>query len=152
MRRTPAVLLILLLMVGSLQEATAHAADPPSEATVVTANGHVLPPMPSELRQPSVHADMLAEHAADTLDFDPGGPPTILLDRNGAPQAAGAAADLDGGLSAELSEAALPNGLRKEVFGFLPYWMLTDAALGSMNYTLVSTIAYFSVGANKDGY
>ena len=37
------------------------------------------------------------------------------------------------------------------MFGFLPYWMLTDAALASMNYQLVSTIAYFSVNANKDG-
>ena len=42
--------------------------------------------------------------------------------------------------------------LRKEIFGFLPYWMLTDAALAELNYRLVSTIAYFSVGVSADGY
>ncbi len=55
------------------------------------------------------------------------------------------------GTLAQLSAARLPNGLRKEVFGFLPYWMLTDSALASMNYQLVSTIAYFSVNANMEG-
>ncbi len=55
------------------------------------------------------------------------------------------------GTMAQLSAARLPNGLRKEVFGFLPYWMLTDSALASLNYQLVSTIAYFSVNANMEG-
>ena len=63
---------------------------------------------------------------------------------------AGAAVEPMGTL-AQVSAAGLPNGLRKEVFGFLPYWMLTDSALASMNYQLVSTIAYFSVNANMDG-
>ena len=48
--------------------------------------------------------------------------------------------------------AGLPNGLRREVFGFLPYWILSDAgAMEQMNYELVSTIAYFGVGARSDG-
>ena len=47
--------------------------------------------------------------------------------------------------------AALPNGLSHEVFGYLPYWMLSSAQMANLDYDLVSTIAYFSVGARKDG-
>jgi hypothetical protein len=46
---------------------------------------------------------------------------------------------------------ALPNGLQKQVFGFLPYWMLGDADLQWLHYDLVSTIAYFGVAARADG-
>jgi spore germination protein YaaH len=38
--------------------------------------------------------------------------------------------------------------LRRQVFGFLPYWEVNDAVL---NYDVLSTIAYFSVGADKYG-
>ena len=74
----------------------------------------------------------------------------MLLGDAAEPEMAGAAVEPMGTV-AQLSAAGLPNGLRKEVFGFLPYWMLTDAALASMNYQLVSTIAYFSVNANMEG-
>jgi spore germination protein YaaH/uncharacterized protein YraI len=157
MRRSPAVVLILLLMVGSLPPGPVHAADPIVDGPLATPDGRsdgpALQPMPDELAQPSVHAEMLAAHAADTLDFKPGAAPTVALERPGDTDLSRATAEMDGGLATqELSVAELPNGLRKEVFGFLPYWMLTDSALASMNYQLVSTIAYFSVNANKDGY
>jgi spore germination protein YaaH/putative cell wall-binding protein len=45
----------------------------------------------------------------------------------------------------------LPNGLRKEVLGFLPYWFMDPADIGYIRYDLASTIAYFSIGANSDG-
>ncbi len=38
--------------------------------------------------------------------------------------------------------------LRREVMGFLPYWEVNDAVL---DYELLSTIAYFSVGADRNG-
>ena len=38
--------------------------------------------------------------------------------------------------------------LRRQVFGFLPYWTLGDRTTG-LNYDLLSTIAYFSVGADR---
>ncbi len=38
--------------------------------------------------------------------------------------------------------------LRRQVMGFLPYWELSDAKL---DYELLSTIAFFSVGADKNG-
>ena len=126
------------------------AADPLPDGAVRTADGRVLPPLPDELQQPSVHAEMLSDHAGDAMHFKAGGAPSVLL---GRPQAArdGRAAVEPMGTLAQVSAAGLPNGLRKEVFGFLPYWMLTDSALASMNYQLVSTIAYFSVNANMDG-
>ncbi len=43
-----------------------------------------------------------------------------------------------------------PNGLRREVFGFLPYWELSDADL-RLDYSVLSTIGYFGVGADGQG-
>ena len=42
------------------------------------------------------------------------------------------------------------NGLRREVFGFLPYWEVSDSST-SLNWSVLSTIAYFSVGADQNG-
>src|SRR5437867_5132354 len=95
--------------------------------------------MPAELMQRSVHAEMLATEGRGHFDFRPGKRPRVALTPSSSTLQLGTAAP------------ALPNGLRKEVFGFLPYWMLNDTALASMNYHLVSTIAYFSVGANREG-
>jgi len=44
--------------------------------------------------------------------------------------------------------APLPgSSLRREVYGFLPYWTLGDY----INYDVVSTIAYFGIDLNTDG-
>ena len=40
--------------------------------------------------------------------------------------------------------------LRRQVFGFLPYWQLS-ARSTRLDYRLLSTIAYFGVGADSDG-
>lgn len=40
--------------------------------------------------------------------------------------------------------------LRRQVFGFLPYWELNDSTT-TLNYDLLSTIAYFGVGADAKG-
>jgi spore germination protein YaaH/flagellar hook assembly protein FlgD len=42
------------------------------------------------------------------------------------------------------------SGLRRQVFGFLPYWELSGAST-SLNYGTLTTIAYFSVGADAAG-
>ncbi len=47
-------------------------------------------------------------------------------------------------------DLAAASGLRRQVFGFLPYWELSGAA-SKLNYDVLSTIAYFSVGATKAG-
>ncbi len=98
----------------------------------MTSNGRVLPPLPAELSGTTVHGEMLADEGAAQLQFAAGAQP----------------AEMPGGASS----LALPNGLKKEVLGFLPYWLLSDANLSFLRYDLVSTIAYFSVGASRDGY
>ncbi len=40
--------------------------------------------------------------------------------------------------------------LRRQVFGFLPYWELSDRST-RLDYQLLSTIAYFGVGADANG-
>ena len=47
-------------------------------------------------------------------------------------------------------DLAAAAGLRRQVFGFLPYWELSGAA-SKLNYDVLSTIAYFSVGATATG-
>jgi spore germination protein YaaH/flagellar hook assembly protein FlgD len=57
--------------------------------------------------------------------------------------------------AARVEPAAAPvrtagSRLLRHVFGFLPYWELSDSST-SLNYELLSTIAYFSVGADPAG-
>ncbi|MCA1588029.1 MAG: hypothetical protein LC744_05115 [Chloroflexi bacterium] len=92
-----------------------------------------------ESSPPTVHAEMLAENEGVTLDLPAGDKPE--------PMAASATAVA----RATGSVSALPNGLRREVLGYLPYWMLTSPNLSSLRYDRVSTIAYFSVGVLPDG-
>jgi hypothetical protein len=51
---------------------------------------------------------------------------------------------------ADLAAAVDPGGLKREVFGFLPYWQLTDPAT-RLDWETLSTIAYFGVGAAANG-
>jgi chitinase len=44
---------------------------------------------------------------------------------------------------------ALP--LRREVFGFLPYWTMGDGMADALRYDHLSTIALFGIGIRKDG-
>ncbi|MGZ8513392.1 MAG: glycosyl hydrolase family 18 protein [Candidatus Limnocylindria bacterium] len=87
---------------------------------------------------PSVHAEMLTEYEGVTLDLPVGDKPE--------PMSQSAA-----GIAADGSVSALPNGLRREVLGYLPYWLLTSSSLPSLRYDRISTIAYFSVGVLPDG-
>ena len=48
------------------------------------------------------------------------------------------------------SDLAAASGLRRQVFGFLPYWEVSGAST-RLNYDVLSTIAYFSVGADRAG-
>jgi spore germination protein YaaH/flagellar hook assembly protein FlgD len=53
-------------------------------------------------------------------------------------------------VTARLAAAVDPGGLRREVFGFLPYWELTDSST-TLDWETLSTIAYFGVGAAANG-
>lgn len=70
-----------------------------------------------------------------------------MVDPADAPAADGASA-----ARPAVGDPASPTnaGLLRQVFGFLPYWELSDSA-ATLNYDVLSTIAYFSVGADASG-
>jgi len=56
----------------------------------------------------------------------------------------------DGPIVAEPAALVTSGGaLRREVFGFAPYWQLANAP--NWNYSLLSTVAYFGLDVNGDG-
>ncbi|HLB35469.1 MAG TPA: glycosyl hydrolase family 18 protein, partial [Gemmatimonadales bacterium] len=129
------------------------------DGPVTLPNGKVLPIKPAWVQESSVQAQMLAEHGNDRPAFAPGGRPQPI-GRNVASLSTAPGPDTTvyslglatpGAAFATLAATTLPNGMRKEVFGFLPYWMLSDAELQWMQYQLVTTIAYFGVAARSDG-
>jgi spore germination protein YaaH/putative cell wall-binding protein len=132
--------MVLSLVIGS----SALAGEEPLGETVVLDDGSVLPPMPPDGLAPTVHAEMLADHA--------GGPATAP---EADPSIAGTAQplavlDTESG-AAQGPAGPLPNGLQNEVLGFLPFWKLDAGSRASLRYDLVSTIAYFSVDVQANG-
>ena len=150
---------------------------------------------------PSVHYEEALAHAADRIEFEPGGRVTVgFRPRPGDRWTVGGRAPrgLPAGRASGRAIAASPQGslsaadkapadplpvdqptvdpagvveadpasvvtasdappipqatasLRREVFGFLPYWELS-ASSTTLNYDLLSTIAYFGVGVENDG-
>ncbi|MGH2463344.1 MAG: glycosyl hydrolase family 18 protein [Candidatus Limnocylindria bacterium] len=164
------VTLILFGVVGGSPSAMLGAEPAPAVAWPVPprvpdgpltlADGTVLPVAPASLfTRQSVQAEMAADHADDKLTFMPGARPAAPLAGPGAALAWPSSNDGDV-VSLDLADpssapaadlTALPNGLRKEVVGFLPYWMLDASDLQWMQYQLVSTIAFFGVAAKSDG-
>src|SRR3954452_23754874 len=80
-----------------------------------------------------------APAASDAPIAAPGG--ASFVDASGASYTQPAQAEFD---------FAAASGLRRQVFGFLPYWELSGAS-NKLNYDVLSTIAYFSVGATSTG-
>ena len=85
-------------------------------------------------------------HAAERPAFTPGGPATTPLEATRSAATASRSAALTS--STTRSTTA---GLRREVLGFLPYWTLGSRDL-RLDYTTLSTIAYFAVTAGPDGH
>jgi putative cell wall-binding protein/spore germination protein YaaH len=132
--------MVLSLVIGS----SALAGDEPLGEAVVLDDGSVLPPMPPDGLAPTVHAEMLADHAGGPATA-PEGDPSI------APAAQPLAVlDTESG-AAQGPAGPLPNGLQNEVLGFLPFWKLDAGSRASLRYNLVSTIAYFSVDVQANG-
>jgi len=129
--------------------------------SIVLPNGRVLPPQPPGVGGLSEMAVQWLAHTNDRIAFTPGSKPQPLVPGPGpivetVADPSSASVDLiplapTGGSSAQATLASLPNGLKKQVFGFLPYWMLGASDLQWMRYDLVSTIAYFGVAARSDG-
>ena len=119
--------------------------------------GEALPPAPDGAEVPSVHAEMHREHGARVYHFEPGERPEIELpDEYRGPTAETepsiVLASWTSGDDATAGTYALPNELRREVHGFLPYWLLEPENLQYLRYDRLSTIAYFSVDARSNGY
>src|SRR5438132_8893125 len=89
------------------------------------------------------HARDEARHAHDPLRFTPAQSAAIARQpaRN---RAQGAAAPSAAATSSN-------EGLRREVFGFAPYWALNQGQQTIWNYSLLSTVAYFGLTVNGDG-
>jgi len=58
--------------------------------------------------------------------------------------------DPSAAIPAHLTAVVDPGGLRREVFGFLPYWEIADPST-KLDWEKLSTIAYFGVGAAANG-
>jgi spore germination protein YaaH/flagellar hook assembly protein FlgD len=67
------------------------------------------------------------------------------------PQTADDSSASSGAVEPAAPQAVVGDRLRREVFGFLPYWALTDSAL-TLDYSALSTVAYFGVGADAAGH
>lgn len=149
-RRRP---LLLLLLAGALTlpASPAVAADPPLGGAVTKDDGTVLPEMPADAVRPSVQSEMLAEHGGAEATI--ASAPTSVQamgEAGGIVESAAPLVETAGGAAGPAGP--LPNGLRREVLGFLPYWKLDSASRAALRLDLVSTIAYFSIGAQPNGY
>ena len=114
------------------------AAPLPSAAPASPVPDPALPaPDPAELRaDPASPAPESSDAPVDAPAGDPGAPAT-----GAGFVAPEVTADFD---------LAAASGLRRQVFGFLPYWELSGAS-SKLNFDTLSTIAYFSVGADSKG-
>jgi spore germination protein YaaH len=136
LRRAASLATVLALAASTVAGPPVAAVDP--TAPPVPADDAV-PTVPTV---PTIHAEMLAEHEGEALDFALGARPEPRVDRR----------PLTGvSTQSESGGGVLPNALEAEVFGYLPYWMLDSASLAHLDYDLVSTIAYFGVPAQADG-
>ncbi len=160
---------VVALLVSTIgQPAITAAADPhaspapqvQADGSVLLPNGKVLPVAPPGLVGPSEMATEWMAHQHDKLSFTPGSRPqprtdaTLSVAPSSTDQAGliPLAPTTPTATQATLAAStALPNGLKKEVFGFLPYWMLSATDLQWLRYDNLSTIAYFGVAARSDG-
>ncbi|HXG25345.1 MAG TPA: glycosyl hydrolase family 18 protein, partial [Candidatus Binatia bacterium] len=89
-------------------------------------------PLGAAWDQPSVEADAVADLASSSIATSTGDTSGVTTDGVTTAAAVGA------------------NGLRREVFGFLPYWELSDSST-VLDWRVLSTVAYFSVGCRSNG-
>lgn len=150
--RRLSLLLVALLVIAVPAPATAD--EPSLGDAVVLEDGTVLPPMPADLISRSAQSEMLEEHGGLIAPTSGGiGTMSVQTPLDAGGVTAEAANPL---VVAESSVAgpagALPNQLTHEVLGFLPYWKLDTTTRAALRMDLLSTIAYFSIGVQSNGY
>ena len=139
-RRAAAGLLTLILVLAGGPVAAVEPTPAPDVPDAV-APGQPMSPV-------TIHAEAAASLAGSTTSFEAGARPAPLA---GVGLGGGGGTTGTNGDDGSGSTLALPNGLSREVFGYLPWWELSSARLASMDYDLVSTIAFFGVPARSDG-
>lgn len=147
-----------ILMLAAILLATplpAFGADPSLGDAVSLPDGTVLPPMPSEQVVPSVQSEMLEEHGGLVTDQADGSTLGPLVESSVAEagvvvEAASPLILMEGSVAGPAGP--LPNQLTREVLGFLPYWKLDTTTRAALRMDLLSTIAYFSIGVQSNGY
>ena len=118
----------------------------PSALPEPTAPESTTAPAPRVAPEPEPSADATPASSApiDPAVDQPVVDPADVIPAVSASWTGGSAGDID------LQATVDPGALRREVFGFLPYWQVNASTL-SIQYDKISTIAYFGVGANSDG-
>ena len=102
---------------------------------------------PSEAPAPVASEAPSPEPSALPADVDqPPIDPAAVVRRGTASRGPRLAEDAQSAPSAAVSSS----GLRREVFGFLPYWEVSDSST-TLDYAKISTIAYFGVGVDAAG-
>ena len=81
---------------------------------------------------------------------DPAGLPPADVPADDVAAIAAEQASLVAGPAVETADAPGATGLRREVYGFLPYWEVGDAST-RLNFDVLSHVAFFSVGADAAG-
>ena len=102
---------------------------------------------------PAGHATGLQMRATPKDTVWAAGPPVELAGTSESTDTAVEPASFTGSRS-EGTTAGAPigaSGLRREVFGFLPYWEVGDSST-TLDWRTLSTVAYFSVGCLSSGY
>lgn len=127
------------------------AADPTLGDAVTLPDGTVLPPMPAEQIVPTAQSEMLEEHGGLVVeDGAPTGTGSSVAPRAMTVQAAEPLVVAEHAVAGPAGP--LPNQLTHEVLGFLPYWKLDTTTRAALRMDLLSTIAYFSIGVQSNGY
>ena len=122
------------------------------------------PVLPADQTTDSIQHQEYLSHATETYSFKPGihaavsyrprtgdsdaidGAAPVALPA-GYPAQPGQTASSGAAAEGTARPAGALNPLRREVFGFLPYWELGS----TLDYDTLSTIAYFGVNVNGDG-
>ncbi len=116
--------------------------DPSAPPAATPAPTSAATPTPAPTRTPTpTESASPTPGPVDGPSVDPSG----AIDADGTTYIAPTA---EGG--ADLQARVTPAGLRREVFGFLPYWELSDSST-TLDYSKISTVAYFGVGAAANG-
>jgi spore germination protein YaaH len=130
--------------VAPAADPSAAPTDAPPDPTADPSIEPAVDPSPQPAADPSPEPS-----ATDTPVDEPVVDPSEVI---AAESASWSSSDGTGTAASVFQPAAVikPAGLRREVFGFLPYWELSDSST-TLDFSTISTIAYFGVGASATG-